>query len=69
MDDTQHGGARPPGPSGDEAEPGAAGEIQAPRGTMALVLVYIAATVVLWAYMYFILMHSEGVVGTVYGEM
>lgn len=48
MDDTQHGGARPPGPSGDEAEPGAAGEIQAPRGTMALVLVYIAATVVLW---------------------
>lgn len=39
----------------------AAGAYRTPQGTMGLVLVYLAAMAILWFYVYFILLRSEGV--------
>ena|GEM_PF-2765368 len=49
--------------------PRVTGELEAPRGTMALVIVYLSVIAVLWAYMYVILLRSEGVVGAMRGGM
>lgn len=50
--------------AGDEAQavqaaPGA----RTPQGTMAIVLLYAVVTVVLWFYMYYIVLKSEGLLG------
>lgn len=34
-----------------------------PQGTMTIVLIYAAATVVLWFYMYYIVLKSDGYLG------
>lgn len=47
-------------PEASGAPGGEAGEAATPQGTMALVLFYIAGTAVLWGYMYYILLRSEG---------
>lgn len=39
----------------------AVGAFKTPQGTMSLVLIYLAAMAILWFYVYFILLRSEGV--------
>lgn len=38
-------------------------EVEAPLGTMLIVLVYGAGTIILWFYMYYILLKSDGLLG------
>ncbi len=42
-----------------EATPGA----KTPQGTMVIVLLYAVVTVILWFYMYYIVLESEGLLG------
>lgn len=49
-------------PSGEELLKGK--DIEAPLGTMLIVLVYGAGTIVLWLYMYYILLKSSGYLGS-----
>ena len=53
------------GASGQAGEPAAAAlpGARTPQGTMFVVLVYGAAAVVLWFYMYYIVLKSEGFLG------
>ncbi|HEX6989559.1 MAG TPA: hypothetical protein VF282_08825 [Bacillota bacterium] len=41
----------------------AAGEVRTPQGTMLVVLVYIAITVVLWGYVYYDMLRFQGISG------
>ena len=41
----------------------AAGEVRTPQGTMLVVLVYIAITVVLWGYVYYDMLRFQGIAG------
>lgn len=74
IDDTHDGDASHGSGDGHDGGDGgdgvrAVGGIQAPRGTMALVVVYLSAVGILWAYMYLILLRSEGVWGVMHGGM
>lgn len=56
-------------PAGQAAEGDEAMAVQAapgartPQGTMAIVLLYAVVTVLLWFYMYYIVLRSEGILG------
>ena len=45
---------------GTEEAPSSTDTMRAPQGTMGIVLIYLAATTILWFYVYFILLRSEG---------
>jgi len=42
---------------------GTPGEVRTPQGTMLVVLVYIAITVVLWGYVYYGMLRFQGITG------
>ena len=47
-------------PEGAGGAPPAADALEAPQGTLGIVLIYLAVTAGLWFYVYFILLRSEG---------